>query len=599
MSLKSFKIPESPLQRKDEAHSDSWKQEIEEAIGRSSRELGIYNEKEVIEKLRNFYREIVKMKELEFIKELTQDNKEAGVYLVGGSVRDAVIDKPAMDIDLIINRIDPGELIEILEKYGRVIFDRNPKAELGKMTREEKEILIRDSYGVIKFHPKDSELGEPIDIALPREDDYEEAGQSGIRGIKRDTESKADPNLPIRIDLERRDLTINAMAINLVNGDIHDPFEGVDSIVKKEIRTVGNAKERILDEDLSRGFRAIRFACVFGAKLDTETKKAIKEIFSSSEKIPEELYGDDPGILKKVLAYEKEVRQVFNITDERLPKCLQVFWDKEQEKPRMAVARETISKEFQKAIEANPRRFIELLDGVGGLKLILPEIEALKHTEQSRDHHSEGDVFKHTMMLLDNLPKEASLRLKLAGLFHDIGKPSTQEKKEDGKIIFYGHDEKGVEIFRKIANRLKLPNDLKKDIIWLIENHMFPLSPNVETIKSTKLESRFLRDEELGKDLITLSQADALASIPETGEPNLENINKLISRIEELKKKSKGKEKVDIPQIITGKDLITLGLKPGPDFKIILEEIRAAQLDGRINTKDEALGLVQKIAVNE
>ena len=582
-------------EKKSAEHEKSWKTEIERSIGRSSKELGIYNRPEVEGQIRGLYETLPKMEEFKFIQQLKEVASEVGVYVVGGSVRDAVLQKPPKDIDLVINRVDPLVLIDILLKYGKVTFDRNPKAQLETMTQEEKIRLIKNSYGVIKFNPKNSTLTELIDIAFPREDDYSQSGQSGISGIKRDAESKADPNLNITQDLERRDLTINAMAVNLVNREIVDPYDGIEDIVKGEIQTVGDPEERILKEDLSRGFRAIRFACVFSSNIEARTKKATKEIFKPTAQSPEDLYRDNPEILTQVKQLEKEVRTSFDIPEGPLPRCLQVFWDREQQKPRMAVAKEVMSKELLKSINANPRKFVELMDEIGGLEIILPELTHLKNLAQPREHHREGDALRHTLMLLDRLPKNATLRLKLAALFHDLGKAETQNMDQNGKITFYGHEKNSVELFQAISRRFKLPTQLTEEVSWLVKNHMFPLISNMKQEKSTTLEKMFLENEGLGKDLIALSQADALASIPNKGEPDLENINLLIERIEEIKKTMQHKSE-KIPQMITGRDLISLGLKPGKSFSGILEEIREAQLDGRIKSKEEGLALAKKIS---
>jgi len=584
----------SPAQRKADSHLESWQDEIENSIGKSSQELGIYNRDEVEARIRKLYDNIRNMEEFDFINELEKENPDVEVFVVGGSVRDAVLKKNPKDIDLVVAKTSPLKLIETLLKYGKVTFDRKPKVDFKKLSDEEKKQLVVDSYGVLKFNPRGLNLKKPIDIAFPREDSYSQSGQSGIKGIKWDTHSKADSNLQIIQDLERRDLTINAMAINLVNGNIADPFDGIEDIVKRKIRTVGDPKKRILEEDLSRGFRVIRFACLLKADIDHPTQKAVKEIFKPAQETSEEIYGDNPDILEKISAYEEEVRQEFKLTEGRLPRCLQVFWDGEQKKPRMAVAKEVMRKEILKAASSNPRHFIELLDKAGGLEVILPELASLKGLNQPREYHKEGDALQHTLMLLDNLPQNASLRLKLAGIFHDLGKADTQEKDEKGKITFYGHNKAGEKHVRTIVNRFRLPNKLAKEVIWLVENHMFPLSQSVYDIKATKLEKMFMKNQELGNDLISLARADASASIPEQGKPNMESINHLISRIEKLEKHV-GKKDSKMQAIITGKDLKEMGVKPGPLYKKILSEVREAQLNGRVKNEEEGMKLVKDL----
>ncbi len=561
-------------------------------IGRSTKELGIHNREEVEERLNELYKELSELPELSFIKEIKKQHSEAGVWLVGGSVRDAILNKKSKDIDLVVENIAPVELVNILASHGKVIFDRNPKVDLAKMSEAEKEALISNAYGVIKFKPANSQLDEYIDIAFPRQDDYSQSGQSGILGIKRDVESKADPSLKITDDLARRDLTINAMALNLINGDIADPFDGIEDLVKRKIRAVGDPEKRILAEDLSRGFRALRFACVLGAEIDLPTKKAIKKIFQPSSISLEEIYKNDKDKLVLLKQYEEEVRKLFSLLpDSPLPRCLQVFWDKEQNKPRLAVPREVMSKEIIKGFRVDPVRFMQLLDEVGGLKIVFPEVAKLKNLAQPREYHREGDAWRHTLLVLENLPASASLRLKLAALFHDIGKALTQDRDKKGKITFYGHAKKGAELINLIAKRLRLPRRLAEEVSWLVENHMFAHTIDVEKIRAIKLERMFLENVELGADLLTLVKADAAASWP----PDFSNIKALEKRLAKIKKQIKQKQEAEIPPFVTGNDLIVLGLKPGPIFRKILEEVRNAQLEEIIKTKEEAIEFVKKL----
>lgn len=585
----------SLAERKSNLHRDSWKEEMEQSVGRSSRELGIYNRQEVMGRLNKLYEILPQMKEFDFLKSIKEISPDAGVYVVGGSVRDAVTERPSKDIDLVINGIEPLELINILVKHGKVAFDRYSKARLEKMNEEEKRQLIADAYGVIKFHPRDSTLSEPIDMSFPRQDDYSESGQSGIRGIKRDVQPKGNPDLNIPDELKRRDLTINAMAVNLMNGEIIDPFDGIEDLVKHIIRSVGKPEERIIEEDLSRGFRAIRFACVFSSAIEEKTKRAVKEVFKPGSYAAEKYYQNQPVILEQLKEYELKIKNLFKIPEGPLPRCLQVFWDQKKELPSTAVAREVMGKEILKSVAADPRRFIELMDEVGGLEVILPEMCRLKNLAQPREFHREGDALKHTLKLFDHLPANAGLRLKLATLFHDLGKADTQKIDENGKITFHGHARKSAEHARAIANRLRFSNKLKDEMVWLVENHMFPISSDIRRVKSTKLEKMFLRDKDLGEDLIALARADAPASIPEDGKPDLESIYELMERLEQIKQLREEKEK-EIPRLVAGKDLIDFGLKPGRDFSRILDKIREAQLNGKIKSRDEGIEFVKRIA---
>jgi tRNA nucleotidyltransferase (CCA-adding enzyme) len=578
--------------KKAESHLDSWQDEIEKSTGSNSRELGIYNHEEIEDRLRQVHQKLIEMKELAFIDEVKSTNKDAGIYLVGGSVRDAVLGREPKDIDLVANKIEPAELVEILVKHGTVVFDRDPHADIRNMTAEEKKTFIKEAYGVIKFKPLNSSLKEHIDVAFTREDDHDNNGQSGILGIKRDMNPKVDPNLHISQDLGRRDYTINSMALNLINGEIFDPFDGIEDLVKREVRSVGDPEERILQEDLSRGPRALSLACVLNGDIEQNTKKAIKKSFQPAEKTIEETYHGAPIDFKKLKKYEDRVRELFQAHG-KIPKILQVFWDKEMDKPRMAVHRDILRKELFKGINADGKKMVELLDEVGGLAVLFPEVAAMKGVAQPIEFHREGDVYRHTLKVLENLPKHAHLRVKLAGLFHDLGKVETKGKSEDGRITFHGHAEKSVEKIQKISKRFLFPHEFSQDIQFLVNYHMLPFS-DTSKMKDSKIFKVFLEDEELGRDLIRLAKADALASIPENGKPNLDHIEKLKRRIKEIKTRLKKEKDEFVLPLITGKELIDLGIKQGPIFKEILNHIREKQINGEITTPGEAIEEARK-----
>jgi poly(A) polymerase len=520
--------------------------------------------------------------------------------MIGGSVRDLVIGRESKDIDLIVNKIDFSKLVDILVKYGRIIFDKAPKDKknIGELPSEEREKLIRENFGVVKFIPHNTKLKEAIDIALPRTDDYAKAGQSGIRGIKTDVVAQADPNLSIYSDIERRDFTINSISLNIIDGKIIDPFDGVEDIIRHKIKAVGDPKERILKEDFSRAFRAIRFACVLNAEIDPATFKVVKEIFEPAEQSSEEIYKDQPEILRKVQQLERKIRRDFQIPEgQNLPKFLQVYYNRTKDNAGTAVALETISIELIKAMKGDIFKLIKLLEEVEGLKILLPEIAAMKNCPQPKEFHSEGDVMKHTMMLLKNLPKNASPELIMAGFLHDIGKPATiQTPEKDGvdRIRFNKHAQVGAEMAKKICDRFRLDSEFTNKVTWLVEKHMFPLGTEGVELKSTTLEKYFFNNPEWGEDLLKLSYADGMASIPPDGKLVMSFYNKLVKRIEDLKVKKEEKEKLPQP-LLNGKNLIGLGLKPGPFFSKILDAVREEQLNGVVKTKEEAIELARKI----
>jgi len=588
-------LEKSNYQKRADVHKESWREEMSEAKNRNSRELGIFNRAEVERKIRALAEETANRKELEFIHELKKISPEAGIFLVGGAVRDAVLGKKSKDIDLVVNRIDPVDVVDTLSRYGRVTFDKNPNINLAAITRADKERLIKETYGIIKFLPRDSEFEELIDIGYPRFDDYSEAGKSGVRGIKKDAVPVTDPNLSIAEDLGRRDLTINAIAVNILNGEIADEHDGIEDIIGGRIRAVGDPEERILKEDLSRGFRAIRFACAFKARLDPEIKRVIREIFQPAESGTSEIYAGEADKLAKIKTLEEQVRSEFGLPAGNLPRCLQIFWDSAQNKPRLAVAREVMGMEITKAIQADPVKFVELMDEIGALSVVLPELARLKSVAQSREHHREGDAFRHTVMVLENLPESAPLRLKLAAICHDLGKFGTQKKNKDGSISFYGHNKQSAILTEGIFERFRLPKNIKEETVWLVDNHMEPILDNVKKMENRTIEKKFLKRGRPVDDLIALARADSLGSIPETGAPDTENVDRFAARIKELRGRLRDKNEQNIPLPVTGDDLLAMGYKKGPVIGRILEAVKEERLRGEDIPEDISREYIDKV----
>src|SRR3989339_122748 len=144
--------------------------------------------------------------ELRFIHDLKKTNPEAGVYFVGGAVRDIILGKEPNDIDIVVNHVDSADLIKSVSGYGKLRFNLGYEDDIDKKSKEEQEELIQKARGVIHFKPENfTEDGEHIDIAYPRRDDHSQSGKSGIHGIKRDMQPVIDANMNIKEDLERRD----------------------------------------------------------------------------------------------------------------------------------------------------------------------------------------------------------------------------------------------------------------------------------------------------------------------------------------------------------------------------------------------------------
>ena len=326
-------------------------------------------------------------------------------------------------------------------------------------------------------------------------------------------------------DVVRRDFTINGMLFDPQTGNVLDFVSGRDDLAAKLIRAIGNPSERF-DEDKLRTLRAVRFAARFEFEIEARTEAAIK----------------------------RSAGQIHQVSSERI----------RDELTRMLT-------------EGHARRAYELLDRTGLLKEVLPEIDRLHGVEQPPEFHPEGDVWTHTLMLLDQLAAGASPTLAWGALLHDVGKPATFQP-GPGRIRFNGHVEIGVRIAEDICRRLRFSNDESAQIAALVENHM--RFGDVERMKESTLK-RFFRLHDFSEHL-ALHRMDCLAS-----HGSLELYDFAKRKFEETPH-----EEVRPVLLLTGRDLIEAGYKPGPEFKRLLALAEDAQLEGVIHTKQEALALV-------
>ncbi len=224
-------------------------------------------------------------------------------------------------------------------------------------------------------------------------------------------------------------------------------------------------------------------------------------------------------------------------------------------------------------------RGLELLDATGLLKEVLPEVAAMKGVEQPPEFHPEGDVFQHTKLMLDALPAEPGVVLAFAVLLHDVGKPATFERAPD-RIRFNEHDRVGAEMAERILRRLRFPNEQIEKIVLCVAEHMrFQF---VKEMRPAKLK-RILARETFPVEL-ELHRLDCVAS-----HRNLDNYEFLKQKAAELPP-----EVVKPAPLITGHDLLALGLKPGPLVGQILREVEEAQLEERLRSREEALAFARQ-----
>jgi poly(A) polymerase len=226
-------------------------------------------------------------------------------------------------------------------------------------------------------------------------------------------------------------------------------------------------------------------------------------------------------------------------------------------------------------------RGLVLLRDSGLLEHIFPELAATIDCEQSPDFHPEGSVFNHICLMLETLPADAPESLAWAVLLHDIAKPVTAEKDlQTGSIHFYGHEKVGAEMARKILNRLRFPKKQIDEIVACVFHHM--QFKDVKQMRKSTLRRLLLR-ETFPLEL-ELHKLDCLGS-----HGDLELYDFLIQQAEELKKKPTIR-----PPLLTGKDLIALGMKPGRELGALLHEIREKQLQDELKTPRVARAWVKK-----
>jgi poly(A) polymerase len=242
------------------------------------------------------------------------------------------------------------------------------------------------------------------------------------------------------------------------------------------------------------------------------------------------------------------------------------------------VSRERVRDELTKMLtEGCARRAFELLDETGLLAEVLPEVARMKGVEQPPQFHPEGDVWTHTLQLVGQLEVDCSFTLAWGGLLHDVGKPPTFLRAD--RIRFNGHVDVGVAISAEICRRFRFSNDETRQILSLVENHM--RFADAQHMKASTLK-RFFRLENFPEHLM-LHRMDCMA-----GSGNLYHWSFVRERYESMPE-----EAVRPQPLVTGRELIAAGYRPGAGFREMLRAVEDAQLEGAITTPAEALALVR------
>jgi poly(A) polymerase len=327
-------------------------------------------------------------------------------------------------------------------------------------------------------------------------------------------------------DVRRRDFTINGMVYDPLTDQIIDLVEGRRDLEERRVRAIGDPAERF-QEDRLRMLRAVRFAAHLGFNIDGTTFAAIQRLASTVTDIAWERIGDE---ITRILT------------------------------------------------EGGAKRGFKLLDESGLLKVVLPEIDALKGVWQSPDYHPEGDVFTHTMLLLSHL-EACSETLAYGCLLHDVAKPLCFRREGD-RVTFYGHTEKGADMAEAILKRLKRSRAVWERVRYLVRYHLrLVQAPNMRlsTLK------RFLREEGID-ELLQLARIDALSS-----NGDLRYYEFCAERLRQL-----DHEEIRPLPLVRGGDLIEMGFVPGPLFSEILRQVEDQQLSGEVRSREEGLDWVRR-----
>ena len=343
-------------------------------------------------------------------------------------------------------------------------------------------------------------------------------------------------------DVVRRDFTVNGMLLDPVRLAGGEPLDsclldyvgGREDLKAELIRAIGDPARRFAEDKL-RMLRAVRFAARLGFEIEPVTLAAIRAQAAENNQISAERVRDE---LTRMLT------------------------------------------------EGHAHRAVELLNESGLLPHVLPEVAAMQGVEQPPQYHPEGDVWTHTLMLLDHLPAGASPTLAWGMLLHDVGKPATftppDPAREGDRIRFNNHVQAGLDIARPLLSRLRFSNEDAEQILSLIQHHM--QFGDVKKMKQSTLK-RFLRLPNFDEHL-ALHFADVASSHGMLG----------MYEFVQQQRAALSEEHLSPPPLLTGNGLIAAGYKPGPQFKPLLAAVEDAQLDGLISTPEQAIELVRSLA---
>jgi len=385
-----------------------------------------------------------------------------------------------------------------------------------------RSLAVGAQFGVIVVVDDEAASREPlqVEIATFRSDIGYTDGRHPDRVVYAKTPQE---------DVKRRDFTINALLLDPETNEILDFVGGRDDLRAGIIRAIGNPEDRFREDKL-RMVRAVRFAARFRYAIEEATFAAIVKLAPEIHQVSAERLRDE---LTKLLT------------------------------------------------EGQARRGFELLDETRLLPELLPEIARMKGVEQPPQFHPEGDVWIHTLLMIEKLEPNCPPTVAWGVLLHDVGKPPTFKPPSGpgDRIRFDEHAEVGTRMAEDICRRLRFSNEDTAQVAALVANHM--RFKDVLQMKPATLK-RFVRLDRF-EEHMELHRLDCLSSHRKLD--NYEFMRRFLAETPP--------EQVRPPRLLTGDDLVRLGYRPGPAFKAILEAVEEAQLEGTLRTYEDALELVR------
>jgi tRNA nucleotidyltransferase (CCA-adding enzyme) len=413
------------------------------------------------------------------------------------------------------------------------------------------DLVVADRLVGVRLHPRDRTIRTlapaGIEFAPPRKEVSTGPG-------RHDFEIVADPSLSVEDDMRRRDFTVNAMARRLSTGEIVDPLGGEEDLRNGVLRTVS---PNSFAEDPLRLVRGLRFVSQLGLEPDESTLQQMREEapsvkLVSGERIGGGLAADGMGELSKLLMGKEPARA-------------------------LRIARDT-----------------------GVLTELLPEFAPAIGFDQESKYHS-LTVDEHTFSVVQAAAdKGRSLAVRLAALFHDLGKPLVAWRGVDGRLHYYAkpghsdqsHEQAGCELAGRALNRLRYPTDLRRRVERIIRHHMFQIG-KADAVRARRFLAR--HGDEVAFELVDHKEADYSGKPGPDGEPPLADIEKLDRFRELLARERRNPHRLQ-DLAVDGNDLIEAGFRPGPELGHALRDLLHVVVEKPDqNTRDALLRHARKL----